>query len=149
MGPEVFISHSSSDHAAAEAVCAALESAGIRCWIAPRDIPHGGNWASAILRGINECRVVVLIFSPAANESEYVQREVGLAVDRGIPVAPLRVHESKPTGELKFHLHRTHWMDALTPPLEQHLVRLTANVRAILDGGGPPPREGAALTADP
>jgi TIR domain len=33
----VFISHSSKDRATADAICTHLESAGIKCWIAPRD----------------------------------------------------------------------------------------------------------------
>jgi hypothetical protein len=37
----VFISHSSNDRATADAICAHLESAGIKCWIAPRDIEPG------------------------------------------------------------------------------------------------------------
>jgi hypothetical protein len=34
MGHVVFISHSSKDKAAADAVCAALEADGVRCWVA-------------------------------------------------------------------------------------------------------------------
>ena len=56
MGHDVFISHSTKDKAAADAVCAALEANGVRCWVAPRDIKPGENWATAILRGIAGCR---------------------------------------------------------------------------------------------
>lgn len=38
---DVFISYASSDKPVADAVCAALEQRGIRCWIAPRDILPG------------------------------------------------------------------------------------------------------------
>ena len=38
MALDVFISYSSLDKATADAVCNQLESAGISCWIAPRDI---------------------------------------------------------------------------------------------------------------
>jgi hypothetical protein len=38
MAFDVFISYSTKDKATADAACAALESAGIRCWIAPRDV---------------------------------------------------------------------------------------------------------------
>ena len=37
----VFISHSSKDRVTADAICAHLESAGINCWIAPRNIEPG------------------------------------------------------------------------------------------------------------
>jgi hypothetical protein len=37
----LFISYSSEDKAIAEALCAALESEGISCWIAPRNVKAG------------------------------------------------------------------------------------------------------------
>jgi hypothetical protein len=66
---DVFISHSTRDKTAADAACAALEASGIRCWIAPRDITPGAEWGEAIIKAINQCRVMVLIFSANANES--------------------------------------------------------------------------------
>jgi hypothetical protein len=36
MAHDVFISHSSEDKPAADAVCAILEESEVRCWIAPR-----------------------------------------------------------------------------------------------------------------
>ncbi|WP_423948599.1 toll/interleukin-1 receptor domain-containing protein, partial [Candidatus Binatus sp.] len=38
MAHDVFISHSARDKPYADAICAKLESRGIRCWIAPRDV---------------------------------------------------------------------------------------------------------------
>jgi hypothetical protein len=41
MAHDVFVSYSSRDSATALAVVSALETAGIRCWMAPRDIKAG------------------------------------------------------------------------------------------------------------
>jgi hypothetical protein len=49
MGFDVFISHSSNAKAIADAACAALEAAGIRCWIARRDIMSGTEYGAAII----------------------------------------------------------------------------------------------------
>ena len=49
MAHDVFISHSARDKPYADAMCAKLESRGIRCWIAPRDIRPGMEWGAAIL----------------------------------------------------------------------------------------------------
>ena len=38
MSPRVFISHSSEDTAIADAICQRLETDGIKCWMASRDI---------------------------------------------------------------------------------------------------------------
>src|SRR5882672_2256836 len=60
---DAFISYSTQDKATADAACAALEAAGIRCWIAPRDILPGADWGAAILDALDSCRAMVLIFS--------------------------------------------------------------------------------------
>jgi hypothetical protein len=75
MESKVFISHSSNDRAIADVICKRLESAGIKCWIAPRDIEAGSDWTEGIIEGIDSCRVFVLIFSGNANVSEHVRRE--------------------------------------------------------------------------
>jgi len=69
MAAEVFISYSSKDKQIADAVCHYLEEKSLRCWIAPRDIPHGREWADVIVDAISESRVVVLVFSASANDS--------------------------------------------------------------------------------
>jgi hypothetical protein len=67
MPKDVFLSYSSSDKAAAETVLAGLEGQGIRCWIAPRDIPAGSEYGEQIVDAIKACRLVVLVFSNTAN----------------------------------------------------------------------------------
>ena len=132
MPHDVFISHSSKDKLTADAVCNRLESAGIRCWIAPRDIIPGEGWSEAILRGIGACRVMVLVFSENANISHHVRREVAHACGNEVTVIPLRIRDVTPKAGLRYYLDELHWLDALTPPLAQHLETLTARVANIL-----------------
>ncbi|PYS70477.1 MAG: hypothetical protein DMF73_12795 [Acidobacteria bacterium] len=66
MADNVFISHSSQDKPVADAVCAALERASIRCWIAPRDVQPGRSFAGEITRAIQHSQVMVLIFSASS-----------------------------------------------------------------------------------
>ncbi|MBQ6334927.1 MAG: toll/interleukin-1 receptor domain-containing protein [Erysipelotrichaceae bacterium] len=51
MAHDVFISYSHKDSFVAQAVCAKLEEAKIRCWYAPRNIPAGAEWATSIMDG--------------------------------------------------------------------------------------------------
>jgi TIR domain len=131
---DVFISHSSKDRLTANAVCNRLESAGIRCWIAPRDIIPGEGWSEAIMRGIDASKVMVLVFSENANTSAHVRREVAHACDHEITVIPLRIRDVTPKQGLKYYLDELHWLDALTPPLASHLETLTTRVKNILAG---------------
>jgi hypothetical protein len=132
MPHDVFISYSSRDKTTADATCAALEAAGIRCWIAPRDIIPGTEWGAAIIDAIGQTRAFVLIFSADANDSAQIGREVERAVHKGIPIIPLRIEDIAPTRSLEYFIGTVHWLDALTPPIEAHLRRLVDSLKAIL-----------------
>ena len=53
MSSHTFISHSASDESTATWWCQALEREGLACWVAPRDIPAGADWAAEIIEGLN------------------------------------------------------------------------------------------------
>ena len=97
MAFDAFISYSSKDKTAADAACAVLERAGIRCWIAPRDIRPGGEYGAAIIDAIDQCRAMVLIFSSSANASHQISREIERAVAKSVPIVPVRIENMAPT----------------------------------------------------
>ncbi|MCU1268366.1 MAG: hypothetical protein JWM21_4684 [Acidobacteria bacterium] len=132
MAHEVFISHSSKDKLIADAMCNKLESNGIRCWMAPRDIWPGRKWSEAIVQAIGESRLMVLIFSTNANTSDNIERELEIAANKRLPILPFRVDDVQPSGVLEYYLGTPHWLDALTPPLEQHLTQLVVSVKQLL-----------------
>jgi hypothetical protein len=143
---EVFVSYSQADRARADAVCLSLEQVGIRCWIAPRDVPPGVAWGGAIVQAIRTSRVLLVVLSASANASPNVLREVDAALQSGVPILPLRVEDVSPSPELAYYLHATHWLDAWTPPLEGHLQRLAQQVTALL-GRSASPLAGAPPSA--
>ncbi|NQT51391.1 TIR domain-containing protein [bacterium] len=132
MAHDVFISYSSGDRAVADAACAALESQGLRCWAAPRDILPGRDWGEAIIDAIDHCRVMVLVLSRFSNESGQVKREVQNAVASGVEVLPFRVEEIILSKTLRYFLGTQQWLDGFPPPLESHLPALADAVRAHL-----------------
>jgi TIR domain len=132
MAHDVFISHSTQDKTVADAVCAALEDAGIRCWIAPRDVQPGRSFAGEIARAIKKSKAMVLIFSAHSNNSEQVLREVQLAVTAHLHIVQFRIGNVILNDDLSYFLGTPHWLDALTPPLENHIDRLETALRALL-----------------
>ncbi len=128
----VFISYSSKDGQVAGMVRAALEQAGIGCWIAPRDIPPGGVWADAIVGALDAATLVVVIFSAHANQSEQVAREVKAAVDRSLPIVNFWIDKAIPSGAMDYFLGITHWLSAAEPGPQVHLPRLVRTVRVLL-----------------
>jgi hypothetical protein len=136
MAHDVFISHSSKDKPAADAVCATFEANGIRCWVAPRDVPPGSNWGAAIVEAIQASRLMVLVFSGHANTSRQIAREVELAASQGVTIVPIRLEDVAPARSLQFFLSNIHWLDALTPPLERRLHEIAAKIKVILQHEG-------------
>ena len=132
MNFDAFISYASKDKPTADAVCAALEDAQIRCWIAPRDILPGSDWSASIIDALDQCRVMILIFSGNANDSPQIRNELVHAVHRGVPVIPVRIEDIPPGKSLAYFMSGVHWLDALSPPLEAHLKRLAESVRTML-----------------
>ncbi|MDX1933911.1 MAG: tetratricopeptide repeat protein [Capsulimonadales bacterium] len=145
----VFVSHSSKDASAANAVRETLEAAGIRCWIAPRDIAPGQDWSEAIVAGLMGCRVTVLVFSENANASVQVRREVQFSFENGKNVIPWRITDILPTGAFAYYLNPVHWLNAFPPPLDAHLPALAAYVQAVLSGESPSSIASAVAVSTP
>src|SRR5215211_7899812 len=100
MAYDVFISHAKEDATHAEGARKALESAGLKCWIAPRDITPGKNWSSEIIKGVKSSRMMLVVFSSDANNSDHIKREVGQADEGRLPVITFRVEDVEPEDSL-------------------------------------------------
>lgn len=132
MAHDVFISYSTKDKSIADAVCSILEKTHIRCWIAPRDITPGTPFAEAIIDGMQVAKVFVLIFSSHSNKSPQVMREVERAVHHGLPIIPLRIEDVPMSKQLEYYVSDVHWLDALSPPLENHIHKLSQVIQMLL-----------------
>ena len=129
VGKTAFISHASEDADRAMDVCMALEQHGVPCWIAPRDVTPGNDYASEILDGIAGCRVFVLLLSREANDSGFVRREVERAVSKNKPIYPVRLENVTPSKALELFISSAHWIDAWDTPRDAHWQRLAAVIR--------------------
>ena len=139
MAFDVFISYASKDKVVADAVCARLESAGIRCWIAPRDIVAGRSYGEAIIEAIHVTKVMVLVFSSNANASGHIPKEVERAVSSGLAILPFRIEDVSPGKSLDYFIGSVHWLDAMSPPMEKHLDDLASTVQKLLPTMGADP----------
>jgi hypothetical protein len=140
MAHEIFISYAAEDKPVADAVCYAIESSGIQCWYAPRDVTYGQDFEEAIVDAICASRLIILIVSANSNSSSHVKREVQNACMEGvaIPVLPFRVQDVPLNKALQYYIGSVHWLDAATPPMQAHLQRLVEHVRARLPRLEPP-----------
>ena len=112
MNHDVFISYSSRNKPTALAICHVLEGHGVRCWMAPRDIPPGADYGDVIDEAIVACRLFVLVFSEPASLSQWVKGELNLAFTEKKIIIPYRIDETPLKGAMRLILNQTHWVDA-------------------------------------
>jgi len=123
-----FISYASENREKAEEICASLEGRGFVCWVAPRDVRAGREYADEIIRGLERSACVVLVLSEAANTSVFVRREVERAVSKQKPVFPVRIEEVTPSPGLELFISGTHWLDAWSGDWDEHMNRLARDL---------------------
>jgi len=136
MAHDVFISYATKDAEVAQAACHVMEEAGIRCWMAPRDVTPGRPYAGEIVAAIEGCAVMVVIYSQHSNASGMVMRELERAASLSRALLPVRVEDVPPSQEMQFFVGREHWLDALTEPREEHLRKLAEAVRKLIGEAG-------------
>jgi len=132
---EVFISYSSQDKSTADAIREALEKASLGCWFAPRDITPGRKYAEAILDGIDQCKVFLLVHTVSANASPQVEMEVNQAASKNKLILSFKLDESKLSKSLDYYLGNRHWLEAPNPPGEEHKQALISAIRQLISSG--------------
>jgi hypothetical protein len=123
---DAFICCTPAEAKEANAIREALKLGGIRCAIAPSEIRPGHQ------------PVMILLLTRETSGSEAIETEVGRAVYRGFPLVVMRLESIPPGKRLAYYLTSRpfHRVDAVSPPLQQHLPRLTELVASTLGIAG-------------
>jgi TolB-like protein len=127
--PRVFISYASQDASVAAALVERLEAEGIACWIAPRDVKAGAQYADAIVRAISSTRAFVLVLSESAIASSHVSKEVERASSKRRPIIALRIDAAPLTPALEYFLSESQWVDAQAGSMEPAYKKLIGAIR--------------------
>lgn len=91
---EIFISYASADRTKARALAIALESRGLSIFW-DRTIPTGKTWRDVIGAALNDARCVVVLWSQASIESQWVQEEADDGREREILI-PVLIESVRP-----------------------------------------------------
>jgi hypothetical protein len=127
----IFISYSSKDQKIAETICRALEARGFNCWIAARDVGPGENFQEAIVKALRSARLMLLVFTSNANNSNEIKKEVVLAGRHHVTVVPVRVEDVVPNDALAYEFATRQWIDLFTD-WEREIERLVSQIGSIL-----------------
>jgi hypothetical protein len=95
---KVFVSHAMKpDGPLAHHLAEDLKGAGFDIWIAPDSIRPSEEWVEALNRGLRECDALVLLLTPAAVYSAWVNLEMSAAImlerEGRLCIIPLQVEE--------------------------------------------------------
>ena len=129
----IFISYSSKNMEIAEKARDYLEENGLNCWMAPRDIKTSVSYAQAIMDGLINANMVLLVFSKDSHDSKYVREELNNAFIRDKPILPFKIDDTLPSGRVEFFLRNQQWLDASSDP-ESFFDQLLEDANRILKG---------------
>ena len=102
--------------------------------MAPRDIPPGADWPSAVMHGIKGAKVMVLLLSDASHSDKQIAREVENADHEGLSIITFRLADVAPPDELAYYLRNLQWLDAFDGRFDAALKRLA---EAVLNPAAP------------
>jgi TolB-like protein/Flp pilus assembly protein TadD len=158
VGRDVFVSYASQDAAVADSIVESLEAHGLKCWMAPRDVKPGAQYADAIVRAINEAKAVVMVMSGSAVGSSHVGKEIERASSKRKPIIAFRIDAAPLNHALEYFLSESQWIDAKALGMPAALNKLkeavgqgskasSPEVTASRNIGGPKKRIVIAATA--
>jgi hypothetical protein len=146
----IFISYSSKDQDIAETIYQALEARGYDCWISCRDVHPGENFQEAIVKALRAAKVMVLVFTSNANNSDEIKKELVLAGRHHVTVVPVRVEDVVPNDAFTYEFATRQWVD-LFKDWEREIELLATQIGHVLRAAKPGEdgAEAAATTSSP
>lgn len=130
--PQIFITHSSKDDKVSRTICTALESRGLTCWISSRNVKPGQNYQEQIVKAIRAARIMVLVFTANANNSNEIKKELALASQNNLVVIPVRIEDVTPNEAFAYEFATRQWID-LFDNWENSIGRLVDQIASTIE----------------
>jgi hypothetical protein len=127
VGGYVFVSYSHSDAAYARKLGVYLSSAAVPVWI-DHEIVTGDRWSLEVRQRVEGCAAMVVVMSPAADDSVWVEREIAHAQSHTKSIFPLLL-----AGRPLFRLGEVEYEDVTG--LQMPSARLVARLRELVETG--------------
>jgi len=106
----VFLSYSHADAQMMFRIRNELESMGIKVWTDEGLIPGTESWKTTIEENIRDALGIIVILSPSAKQSLWVERELEYASVHGIRIFPVLV-QGEPAEAIPIELINAQWID--------------------------------------
>ena len=127
---DVFISFAFPDKDAAARIYACLKSNGISpFWC--EDLTAGQDYPQLLGEAVRNSKSFLLVVSNSSDNSATVRKEATIAHNNKKPIIPVRIEDILPKN-LEYLIANSLFFDAFPQPLEQHLPRLTSDIKKIV-----------------
>lgn len=123
---DIFISYSSFDSLIIDEIIAKLTKKNVNVWRDVNNIRGGDSFIKEIPAAIKNSQVVLLLLTPEAEESKWVEREIITAIDEGKEIIPYKIGNYDSTTSIKFMLGNVQVIKNRTVPLDE-LVNILIN----------------------
>ncbi|MGA9047614.1 MAG: TIR domain-containing protein [Dehalococcoidia bacterium] len=129
---DVFISFAFEDKEYASKIYAHLKDSGI-CPFWCEDVTAGGDYPQLLGEAIRDSKAFLLVLSDSSDNSATVRKETTIAHNNKKTIIPVRVKNIMPKN-LEYLIANSLFFDAFPQPLEQHLPKLTSDIKKIVGG---------------
>ena len=129
--PHIFVSYASVDRERVLPIVQALRDNGIDVWLDQDDIAGGTIYAAEIAAGIEGCRALALMCSPASLASHNVRQEIALAWKYRRPYLPLLLEPVTIPRDLEYWLEGAQWIELFDQPADDWLPRVIQAIDRI------------------
>ncbi len=136
----VFISYAREDGQFVGHLCGALREAGYTPWLDRESIPGSSEWLVEINKGIDNAGAVIVVLSPAACASKFVEEELQYAQKSNRPVVPLQFRQCQLSYGMLW-LGQRQYVDLTNDTFLGALQRLDQSLKQLGLVPSPPRRE--------
>ena len=108
--PDIFISYlynEIKERDFAVKLAEELKSSGLSVWIDVLDIQTGARWDDAVNKALDDCKIYLVILSPASVSSDNVKDEIDWIIDKGKRILPVLFEQTT----IPFRLRRFQYVD--------------------------------------
>jgi len=126
---DVFISYASEDKERVAPLVKALESHGLNVWW-DRNIQPGQSFSDVIEEALNQCRCVIVVWTPNAVQSRWVNAEAAEGANQGILI-PILLEETKIPLEFR-RIHTAQLIDWKGDTKNEEVSRIVAAIRNVI-----------------
>jgi len=127
----VFISYSSRDRERCARIVETIENAGIRCWVAPRDISPGALWMESVTEAVDNSSALLLLVTAFSNDSNQVRRELERAISKSKIIVPMILDEVQFSKWMQYSISIHHWHTSQCSNLSRDLQGIIASLKQI------------------